>query len=59
MTRTRAGEVEGRGGGSLWYKNDRNACRKIRIKPPEGDQFGRGSTLFDPERGPNTICYFY
>ena len=60
MTRTRAGEAEGQGGGgSLSYKNDRNACRKIRIKPPEGDQFGRGSTLFHPERRPNTICYVY
>ena len=36
-----------------------NACRKIRIKPPEGDQFGRGSTLFHSERRPNAICYVY
>ena len=49
----------GGGGGSLSYKNHRNACRKIRIRPPEADQFGRGSTLFHSERRPNTICYVY
>ena len=48
MTRTRAGEAEG-GGGSLSYKNDRNACRKIRIKPLKETSLGVAQLYLTPK----------